>query len=873
MEVLIILLVLGILLGSLLGFIAFFRISSLERQLKALKYSLQSERYSAKSVTQPIISENKNSASPRQPDRPFQPAQPPTQSHVALTPQPPTPKEPGWLDKLVINVRNNWLIWVGGVSLGLAGVFMVRYSIEHNLLSPLARIILTTITALTLHVGAAWLRIRGTRYTDILSAVAGGASIMLYACILAALHLYSLLSAELSFALLAIVSFLTMLLALYYGPVLAALGILGGYAVPVLVSTGSNDLTAALIYSFIITAAALALIHFVYRRWLWIGVMVGAGFWWVASLPHHNADLARLIYLLALIYLLPAMHTWHWRLTNDEVPPATNDTSLLGLFNGQRATLLHGIGLEFTLMLYLLLLAWMLTLTNVSIDPAMSVVVVAFSGLTLFIASKLPGLSMLGWLGLAATLAGMLLRYLLNGVVQADFVQSYLIMMLVMLSGYLLIARRLSEGSEHGYWASLAYLSPGLLLATGYTTVPTLSQEIYWALFALMAGAGLLQLLQLARKTHATPSVFASLILGAHLCLLLVAVVMLQEATLTLALAVLVISLVWLDRYFTLTALTIAAKLVVASIILRLTLNPWLLSYDHSTHWTLWTGAGSVICLLVAARQCGPTRHSLLQWLIAAAMHLFALTLAAEVRFQLYDGDVFANQYSFIEAAINTFSWGLMALAYYYRQRVAGQMETLYRAAATLFASLAAGNYVLVLLLSKNPFFHDVDYGQNPIFNLLLLAYLAPVILSAIGYWLVHKAPLRRLLALATGVCLFVFVNLEIRDLWNGAALIDIPISEGEMYTYSTVWLLLAIAAIIAASLFNQSRLYKTGMSTLLIVVLKIFLFDTADLDNLWRVASFMGLGICLLLLAWFHQRFGLPPTKSDADGTIGVPR
>ena len=38
-------------------------------------------------------------------------------------------------------------------------------------------------------------------------------------------------------------------------------------------------------------------------------------------------------------------------------------------------------------------------------------------------------------------------------------------------------------------------------------------------------------------------------------------------------------------------------------------------------------------------------------------------------------------------------------------------------------------------------------------------------------------------------------------------------------------------------------------------VIAKIFLIDMSGLQGLWRVASFMGLGLSLLGLAWLHQR------------------
>tara|TARA_R110002049_G_scaffold129269_2_gene286998 strand:+ start:2783 stop:2965 length:183 start_codon:yes stop_codon:yes gene_type:complete len=44
-------------------------------------------------------------------------------------------------------------------------------------------------------------------------------------------------------------------------------------------------------------------------------------------------------------------------------------------------------------------------------------------------------------------------------------------------------------------------------------------------------------------------------------------------------------------------------------------------------------------------------------------------------------------------------------------------------------------------------------------------------------------------------------------------------------------------------------------MALLLVVIGKLFLIDMADLQGLWRVASFMGLGLSLLGLAYLYQK------------------
>ena len=46
------------------------------------------------------------------------------------------------------------------------------------------------------------------------------------------------------------------------------------------------------------------------------------------------------------------------------------------------------------------------------------------------------------------------------------------------------------------------------------------------------------------------------------------------------------------------------------------------------------------------------------------------------------------------------------------------------------------------------------------------------------------------------------------------------------------------------------------SLAVLLLAIGKVFLFDTAALDGLFRVASFLGLGLTLMALGFVYQRF-----------------
>ena len=116
------------------------------------------------------------------------------------------------------------------------------------------------------------------------------------------------------FIALAVVSLLTMLLSLLHGPMLAMMGLVGAYVVPILVSTGSGNIFAAMVYSLIITGAGLLLVRYVSKSWLWWSVVAGAMGWWLVSLASNQHEEFRGLYLAIFAWALLAIPSFDWLL-------------------------------------------------------------------------------------------------------------------------------------------------------------------------------------------------------------------------------------------------------------------------------------------------------------------------------------------------------------------------------------------------------------------------------------------------------------------------------------------------------------------------------------------------------------------------------
>lgn len=847
-------LLLVVLIGAVLGWVGFFRARDLGERLARLEQELVRLREgesagSQTEQTQAVLS-TESMAVPTADFPPQADTLPPQQSDMP-PPPPSQPRKPGLFAHLV----KNWMIWMGGLCVGLAGIFMVKYSIDAGLLGPQARIALALASGIALHGAAEWLRRRGGSDPSF-AALAGGASITLYGALLAALHLYQLLDPRLIFALLALVSVLTMALALVHGPVLAAIGILGAYVVPILVSDNSGNVIGALVYSLIISAAALLLLRQVFRPWLWWGMVAGALGWWLVSLTSHQSDNFRGIYLALLAWGVVAIPAFDWLLNRGDSSHTQPGAHIKMLFG--RPWRLD------QLTLFLIIFAWGYSIQQQGFGAqalaqwAPLVLVLGFAARQRHSLGWLPWLSLgvqwLAWLATALTFDYLGNRYQLVGIdpgLQLLFLQ-FTGFMALLYTGLALLHLR-AKGFSHR-WASLAFVSPLAWLALSYLLVSELTQSLAWSVAVLMVGLvyGFVAAWRLEKYRGDGAAIW--FILGGHFAYSLAAGIYFREAGLTLALAAQLLSLAWVMRRYDLPWLAPVIKAVLALVVIRFTLNPWLASYPVDVHWSLWSGGGATLFCALAAWQSRAS-PGLNRWLEAATLHLLVLTLGAEVRYWLYDGNIFAERYSLTEAAINTSLWAAMALTYWYRADHSEQLGVLYRNCSRILLILATGSYALAVT-TLNPLWSSEVVSPRPIANLLLLAYGLPVVMALLVAWR-HDPRWRRTALAVAGAGLLLFVSLEIRHLWQGKLALYLATGNGELYTYSVVWLLLAAAAIVAGGLWRYRGLYRAGMALLAVVIAKLFLVDMSDLDGLWRVASFMGLGLSLLGLAWLHRRIG----------------
>ncbi|HEY7171285.1 MAG TPA: DUF2339 domain-containing protein [Vicinamibacterales bacterium] len=129
---------------------------------------------------------------------------------------------------------------IAGVALVLAAIFFFRYSLDRGWLAPPVRVVIGVIVATALIVVC---QLRAARRYPITANALDAAGIaILFSTFFAAHALWDLIPGTVTFALLALVTVLAVVLSIVHDAIfIAVLGLIGGFATPALLSTGENQ--------------------------------------------------------------------------------------------------------------------------------------------------------------------------------------------------------------------------------------------------------------------------------------------------------------------------------------------------------------------------------------------------------------------------------------------------------------------------------------------------------------------------------------------------------------------------------------------------------------------------------------------------------
>lgn len=323
----------GLLVGGVLGFLLAQvlhlrdRVRDLHRQIQLSRLQRDSEpsvpRASHEVVTRPLAPPTAAAPTPS----PAQPPRPSTPGPIESAPAPvaaqrvpearqsspraarPAPPEPTVFDRAI----GNAIAWLkGGNSLARAGIvilffgaaFLAKYAAEHSLFPIELRFICIALGALALLVIGWRLRSKRPGYAQLLQ---GGGIAGLYLTVFAAMKLYQMLPAGLAFGLMIAIVLAAAVLAVGQNAIsLAVIGTAGGFLAPILVSTGSGNHIALFTYYAVLNLGVLTIAW--YRTWRELNVLgfvftFGITALWRVS-GYEAADLVSADAFLILFFLM-----------------------------------------------------------------------------------------------------------------------------------------------------------------------------------------------------------------------------------------------------------------------------------------------------------------------------------------------------------------------------------------------------------------------------------------------------------------------------------------------------------------------------------------------------------------------------------------
>ena len=816
---------------------------------------------------------------------------PPRTAAPAAAPMPkPDRPSAGFEEKF----GTRWVVYIGGLALALGGIFLVRYSIEQGLLGPAMRIFLGGLLAAGLVAAGEWMRrqenrscIAGISRAHIPSILTAAGTTVAYATVYAGYALYGFFGPALAFILLGIVALATLAAALLHGPALAGLGLVGAYVTPLLVSSDKPSYWALYLYLAVVTGAAFGLARIRLWRWLAVTAIALNALWILPGIDSLQTDILVPHALHAAVgFALVAALIVSGFLYG---PPAetgrieTVSSAALGVY----------------------LLAVTLLVLATQHDPVAFLTFSLLVFATIAIASRSDA-------AVAAVPAAVIVVALVMWHWAVPFDYNTLVAPNLVISGITanpnpaLVGSHLALGAAFALafgaagflaqartaspviamlWAASAVIAPIVILMAVYYRIAGLERSIPFAALALLLAVLYGYAVEYLNKRPAKPGQAAAgaiFAVGGIAALALALTLAMEKGWLTIALALMVPGIAWVERQRPLPALRWTAAVVVALVVSRIMWEPRIVGSDVGTtpifNWLLWGYGVPALSFWLAGYLLRQRADDIPAGMADSAAILFTVLAAfLQIRHYITGGNIYRASTELTEVALQI-CVGLALVIGLERVRERTQ-NIVHNVGALFIGGLTLAAIVFGVVLGNNPmlpFARGLNVG-GLFFNVLLLAYGLPAALAAALALMTRTTRPQgyRAVAAVTAVTLaLLYLTLQVARFYQGPFVHMSGVSDAEQYTYSAVWLILGVALLVVGFLLRSQPVRYCSAAVVVVTIGKVFLFDMAGLTGVFRALSFIGLGLVLVGIGLLYQRLlyrpsGPPPASAEATASL----
>jgi len=746
-------------------------------------------------------------------------------------------------------LASRWFVWIGGAAIAIGGLLFVKYAYDNKLLSPSLQIILGLLLGALLVAAGEFVRRKSAAAGYVPAALSAAGLVTMFGSIFAAYALYELIAPTTAFIGLALVALGALVLSQLQGPLIAALGLIGSYVTPAIIPSENPSAWTFFPDLLIIVAASFAVLRG--RNWWWLAyaAIAGSAIWamlWMWDGPFEPADtlaIGLFAHALGLIAFVGSRDKPAAGLAG----LAVEALLLMALVERTDHSTLSLV-LFFAAMAFAVAIAWR--------RPNLSLLAVAGAILSF--------LALMLWSEVAVHALAMDERGLWSSVPGPE-AQRFLNYMLVAAIAFTLAG---CFGAllhrEPRNWGMAGGISAVLFVFGAWARVNDLLDSRTWALIGAIFAGLLLAAAWAGRGRHQdaeTNIASGFLSVGAALLLLFSLDRLFDGICLTIAIATLALVFAALARWLLvrMQAPITAAFGSLATIRLFVSRELWEESrtLPWGQHWPIYGYGVPAVLFLIASRllkTAGHARSAIT--LEGLSLGLIISLVALELRV-LISGSITYDEPQFLEMSAHILTWLGAGYGLMHRQQFFSSFIAVWGARILIAVSCAA--IVFFSLISLNPVVTEAPVPGNAVFNALLLAYLAPAILLALiarRLEVLNWQKLRPLAGFFALVLAFAYLTLETKRVFQGHSMVAWSTSIEESYAYSAVWLAFALALFVIGLRLRRQSVRYAGLGVMVLVVLKVFLWDLSSLEGLYRIASFIGLGFCLVGIGWLYQRF-----------------